>query len=164
LTLRLNRAVRRLAAALPPSFLQAGEPVPAVNGTPLSGGVPSAVCGDGAPTALLFLSSGCPKCRAELPDIAQLLPLAQRAGLQMRIVSMEPAWRLRRFLATTGLHQCAVRVRRQDYLALNPVMATPGYMFVDQDGQLEAMGMIGDDNWDSLCQQLAALQADEAAA
>ena len=156
LTLRLNRTVRRLAAAIPRTMLQAGETVPAVRGQPLSGRTPLTVSGDGPPAALLFLSSACPKCRAKLPEIARLLPLARKAGLTIHLVSMEPAWRLRRFLGTSEVSQLAVRVRRHDYLALNPLMATPGYLFVGPSGMVEAAGLIGDDNWFSLCEQLEA--------
>lgn len=165
LILRLNRTVRRFAAAFPRTMLQPGATVPAIRGKALAGGARLTVCGDGAPTALLFLSSNCPKCRAKLPEIARLLPLAHQAGLTMRLVSMEPAWRLRRFLGRNVLSQFAVRVSRQDYLALNPIMATPGYLFADEDGIVEAAGMIGDDDWQSLCGQLEAEPiSDEAAA
>jgi len=156
LILRLNRTVRRLAAAFPRTMLQAGETVPALRGQALLGRTPLTVSGDGQPTALLFLSSACPKCRAKLPEISGLLPLAQQAGLTMLLVSMEPAWRLRRFLGTSPISQVAVCVRRQDYLALNPVMATPAYLLVGQSGMVEAAGIIGDDNWLALCEQLEA--------
>lgn len=155
LTLRLNRSVRKLAEAIPPVLLQVGDTVPSIKGRPLSHGEPLVVSGGGAPTALLFLSSSCPKCRDKLPEIARLLPLAEEAGLAIRLVSMEPAWRWRRFLRQGGLLLASVRVNRRDYLALNPLLATPAYLFVDDAGTLEAAGIVGDENWLGLCQQLS---------
>ncbi len=144
LTLRLNRTVRRLAAAIPPALLQVGDVVPAIGALPA-----------GVPAALLFLSSACPKCRDKLPEIKRLFPLAEQAGLAIRMVSMEPAWRWRRFLGEGELLRASVRLRRRDYLVLNPLLASPAYLFVDETGTLEAAGTIGDDDWQALCQQLA---------
>jgi len=145
LTLRLNRTVRRLAEAIPPVLLQPGDAIPAVQG----------ILGNEEPTALLFLSSNCSKCRDKLPDIMRLLPLAEQAGLTIRLVTMEPAWRWRRFLGKGALLSASVRLKRQDYLVLNPLMATPAYLFIDEAGTLEAAGIIGDENWQGLCHQLS---------
>ncbi len=120
----------------------------------------------GQACALLFLSSKCDKCRAHLPDLAALLPVAAEAGLAMRIVSIEPWYRLRRFLDGTPLAAAAYRLRLEDYKKLNPTLTSPAYLFVDHEGSVEAAGLIGDAAWLGLRAQLtqSTLEEEEAAA
>ena len=42
----------------------------------------------------------------------------------------------------------------RDYLQLNPHQQSPAYLFVDQQGQLQAAGLIDDDNWLAFVAQL----------
>eukprot|EP01031_Cornospumella_fuschlensis_P019599 gene19599-24015_t len=72
----------------------------------------------------------------------------------MRLVSREPAWRLRRFLAVSPLAAVAARVSTKGYKALNPTMTSPYYLFLDEDARLQAGGIIGDENWTSFRAQL----------
>jgi hypothetical protein len=114
--------------------------------------------------ALLFLSSKCDKCRAHLPEVAAMLPAAAAAGLEMRIVSIEPGFRLRHFLAGAPLAAAVHQLRTEDYKRLNPRFASPAYMFVNHQAAIEATGLIGDDNWRQLCTQLAHSGTEEEAA
>ncbi|HEX8611873.1 MAG TPA: hypothetical protein VF800_11355 [Telluria sp.] len=155
LSLQLLKAVDRLGtAAKAASILAPGEAVDAFAGKRLAGGAPLTVGGDGQPAVLLFLSSACPKCRHKLPEIARLAPLAREAGVALWLISLEPGWRLRRFLQASALAGSAVRVSTADYEMLNPLMSSPSYLFVSAAGTLDARGMIGDDDWRSFCEQM----------
>ncbi|MCY0913441.1 redoxin family protein [Massilia sp. H27-R4] len=155
LSLKLSKAVDSLSAAAKAAALAPlGGPVPAFTGKLLDGGAPVTVGGDGQAAVLLFLSSACPKCRQKLLGIEHLAPLAHDAGVALWLVSVEPAWRLRRFLQSTALAGSTVRVAAADYEMLNPVMSSPSYLFVSAAGTLDARGMLGDDDWRSFCEQM----------
>lgn len=109
----------------------------------------------GQACALLFLSSKCPKCTSHLPELAAMLDEAAAAGLALRIASIEPAFRLRRFLAGTPLAAIARRLRLRDYRLLNPQFTAPAYLFVDHDGTVQAAGLVGDADWQGLREQLS---------
>lgn len=114
---------------------------------------------EGRACALLFLSTRCDKCRERLPQVAALLPAAAAAGLALRIPSVEPAFRLRRFLRGTPLAGAVWQLRTADYKRLNPRLASPAYLFVNHEGGIEAAGLIGDENWLGLVEQLSQAEA-----
>jgi len=116
----------------------------------------------GQACALLFLSTRCDKCRGRLPEVTALLPAAAAAGLALRIPSVEPAFRMRRFLRGTQLAGAVWQLRLADYKRLNPRLASPAYLFVNHEGGIEAAGLIGDENWLSLVEQLAQSEAEAA--
>jgi len=154
--LHTTRRERDTLEALPP-----GAPVPPVSARALHGGVVYRLAAGGRAAALLFLSSKCPKCKTKLAEIGSMLAPAEQAGLDIWIVSHEPAWRLRQFLRGFPLTR-ALRLPLRDYKLLNPTLASPAYMMVNHEGVLEAAGMIGDDNWQDLRAQLADSAADNA--
>ncbi|ELX08335.1 hypothetical protein Jab_2c03810 [Janthinobacterium sp. HH01] len=151
---RLHELIVRFRIARAPQAPALGEHVAAVMGRMLDNGLPEMLPGVEQAVALLFLSSRCPGCRSKLPEIAGLLAPAEEAGLKIRLVSAEPAWRLRRFLAGDALRAVTVRVSGRRYARLNPAMQAPYYMFVGPSGDLQAAGLIGDDDWLSLRAQL----------
>lgn len=153
LTFSLLATVRALAHGLPVP-LEAGMPLPAVSGRALLTGADVALPAGQRAGVLLFLSSQCPQCRAKLPQIDSLLAPARMAGVDILLVSQEPAWRVRRFLRHTGLAHVAVRLGRNGYRRLNPRLASPAYLFVGHDGMVQAGGMIGNDDWRSFCTQM----------
>ncbi len=153
LTLAVLQTSRRERDA--PEPLQAGAPIPPVVARALRGGATHRLDDSGQAAALLFLSSKCPKCRAKLAEIGRMLPQAEQAGLAIWIVSHEPGWRLRQFLGDAFPLSRVLRVTLRDYRALNATLASPAYLMVDHQGVLEAAGMIGDDNWQGLRDQLA---------
>lgn len=157
--LRRQRMEHEVPAAPVP-----GDPAPPLLARRLGARSRQPLLPEGQACALLFLSSRCDKCRAHLPEIAALLPAAAAAGLALRIVSIEPGFRLRRFLAGTPLAAAVHRLRVDDYKKLNPRLASPAYLFVDHTGRIEAAGLIGDDNWHSLGAQLIHGEAEEEAA
>jgi len=155
----LHAALEARDAASP---LTPGEAVPQVSGLPLDArfwpGSPRRPVLEARPAALLFLASGCPKCHGKLAELERMLPAAQQAGLDVRLVSHESAWRLRRFLGRSVPLSQVLRLRRADYRLLNPTGASPAYLFVDHAGVLEARGFIGDENWLALRAQLLQAQ------
>ncbi|GJI95977.1 hypothetical protein RugamoR57_26950 [Duganella caerulea] len=147
--LHTTRRERETPEELPP-----GAPLPQVQARALQGGVVHRLGAEGQASALLFLSSKCPKCKTKLAEIGSMLEPAEQAGLDIWIVSHEPGWRLRQFLRGFPLTR-ALRLTMRDYRLLNPTLASPAYMMVNHEGVLEAAGMIGDDNWLDLRAQLA---------
>lgn len=152
LTLSVLQASRRERET--PQALQAGEALRPVAARLLSDGSKTSIAGQGQAAVLLFLSTKCPKCSGKLRELESLVPAARNSGLALWIVSEEPAWRLRRFLAPHHLAAHAARVGLNDYKAINPTLASPSYLFVSHEGVIDAAGFLGDENWLSLREQL----------
>lgn len=106
------------------------------------------------PAVWLFLSSQCPKCHDTLPLLEQLLPLCDGAQVHLQLLTMESRKPMLHFLAGSALLQNSFVLRRKDYLKLNPALVSPGYLFINHEGRVEAEGIIGDTNWQSFEQQL----------
>ncbi|MCA1859624.1 hypothetical protein LE191_05825 [Janthinobacterium sp. HSC-3S05] len=162
LTLAVLRASRRERIA--PAALVPGEPLPAVQARPLAGGARFQPGAGGQAAVLLFLASRCPKCGEKLAGIEQLLPLAREAGLALWLISEEPARRLRAFLPGKALRAATARLTLRDYRRVNPLMSSPSYVFVNHEGTVEAAGLIGDEDWLALTEQLNAEPSQERAA
>ncbi len=162
LSLAVLRASRRERIA--PTALVPGQPLPAVQASPLAGGARFQPGAGGQATVLLFLASRCPKCEEKLAGIEQLLPLAREAGLALWLLSEEPARRLRAFLPGNSLRAVTARLALRDYRRVNPLMSSPSYVFVSHLGTVEAAGLIGDEDWLALVGQLADDMAEERAA
>ncbi len=148
--------------------LPVGQSVPGVRGRVLAadggaGGGWRDAPRAGQPTVLLFLSSKCAKCRGKLAEIAALAPSANRSGVDLWLVSVESGWRLRRFLAGSGLDGITLRVAAKAYRRLNPQLASPAYLFIDERGALQAGGLVGDEDWLSFAEQMRDVDADAAA-
>jgi len=162
LSLAVLRASRR--ERLAPTALAPGEPLPAVQARRLAGGVRFQPGTGGQAAVLLFLASRCPKCADKLAGIERLLPLARDAGLAMWLLSEEPARRLRAFLPGDALRAVTARLTLRDYRRVNPLMSSPSYIFVNDQGRVEAAGLIGDEDWLALVGQLNAEPSQERAA
>lgn len=162
LSLAVLRTSRR--ERLPALARVAGEAVPAVLARPMLGGPRFQPGAPGQAAVLLFLASRCPKCREKLAGIEQLLPLARAEGLALWLLSEEPARRLRAFLPGNTLRAATARLALRDYRRLNPAMQSPSYVFVNHEGIIEAAGLIGDDDWLALAEQLQGTPAGERAA
>lgn len=106
------------------------------------------------PAVWLFLSSQCPKCHDTLPLLERLLPLCDSAQVRLQLLTMESRKPMLHFLAGSVLLQNSFALRRKDYLKLNPALVSPGYLFINHEGLVEAEGIIGDSNWQSFEQQI----------
>lgn len=153
LTLAVLRASRR--ERLVPDGLAAGQDLPLVTAKRLDGGARFQPGTPGQAAVLLFLASRCPKCQAKLASIQALLPLADAAGLAIWLISEESPRRLRAFLPSAALQAATARVSLRDYRQLNPLMSSPSYLFINHQGQIDAVGLVGDADWQSLTEQLA---------
>ena len=162
LSLAVLRTSRRERFA--PMPLEPGQPLPDVQARPLDGGARFQPGATGQAAVLLFLASRCPKCEEKLAGIERMLPLARDAGLALWLLSEEPARRLRAFLPGKQLRAATARLALRDYRRVNPLMSSPSYVFVNYQGQVEAAGLIGDDDWLALVGQLHAEPSQERAA
>lgn len=155
LTFTLYKKVRDLPGFIQqPEPLLAGTELPQLTGTTLLETEPVQVWQHGYATALLFLASRCSKCKQKLAELPVLLQLAQGSGLEIKLITTERARPYQGFLAEPQLAKQCIRVRQLDYLQLNPQQISPAYLFIDQQGQVEATGLIGDENWLLFCEQL----------
>ncbi|MDP5138042.1 hypothetical protein ORJ04_19005 [Rheinheimera baltica] len=159
LNLKLTYALYQRVRYLPgftrvPEPLAIGTALPVVLGKALLNAEVSPVWQHGRPTALLLLASRCAKCKTKLSELPELLLLASGAGLEIKLITNESARPYRRFLAHAELASHCLMVRQSDYVQLNPQQMSPAYLFIDQQGQVEATGLIGDENWQLLCEQL----------
>lgn len=159
-TIKLHVPFRRLARPIPPASaaLSPGDALPPFEGRAASDGrVVTATDLAGQATAILFLATGCPKCRAHIPQIRGLLPAARRAGLNMWVAPMEDG--PSPLLAESELGDHILRLDRPTRERLNPERAAPHYLFVDHRGVVQACGLLGDADWRSFVDQMAELVA-----
>ncbi len=114
---------------------------------------------------LLYLSPKCPKCRGLLPQIerlaGQIRQYGEAAGIRLQLVSCEPRWRLRRFLAETALPAHLLLLTRRQYLRLNPSWQSPMYQLIAAGGELQHAGLCGDEQWQLFCEQIASLATEQ---
>ncbi|WP_341503679.1 hypothetical protein [Gallaecimonas sp. GXIMD4217] len=132
-----------------------GDAVPEIRGKRLADAQAMSLDHSGRASVLLFLSSRCPKCREKLPEIAALVPRLGPAGLDLWLLTTERKGRLEEFLGDGPLMALALKVSGRAYKQLNPALASPFYLFLDHQGQLQAGGMIGDADWQSFIEQMA---------
>lgn len=104
--------------------------------------------------ALVFLSKGCPKCRAAVAEVAAAIAGTPGRGVDLWVVTAERLTAVdlgldeeleAHFLDLTGIA----------YAMLNPRRASPAYLFLAPDLVVEAGGFIGDDDWQSFLAQLS---------
>jgi hypothetical protein len=139
--------------------LVVGEKVPDIAGRYLSTKRPGRFPETGKPAVFLFLMSACPKCRSKLPEVASMVPALENAGLDMWIVSTESRRKLLRFLQEQpALESMTVQVGARAMTAVNPTISSPSYLFIDEEGMLQARGMIGDDDWLAFTGQMKEIQ------
>lgn len=164
LTLHLFELIRNPALLNPP-FLptEVGELMPDVTGKVQYKQSMSLTATKQA-TVLLFLSSRCPKCQQKLSEIEALLPLLDEAGLHLLLVSYEPKRHFAKFLKGGPLLDYVWQVNHKQYKLINPTQSTPYYLFVNHLTELEAGGVIGDEDWLSFLQQMDEIRQQEAVA
>lgn len=106
----------------------------------------------------LFLSTACNKCKGKLPELEKVLSATNDSGVIIRILTNESERRMRFFLNSTVLQDIALIIDTITYSLINPLGASPYYMFVDTQNVLQAEGMIGDENWLGFVGQLTELK------
>jgi hypothetical protein len=108
----------------------------------------------------VFLSSACTKCKSKLGELECLHSIALPAGFQLRLLTIESEKAIKHFLQSSSLKEATWSVSESLYSELNPTMASPYYLFVDDDSVLKAQGMIGDENWQSFVVQTETMRSE----
>jgi hypothetical protein len=154
LTLRLVTIVG--AGKLPAPFsVVIGEPLPGFHGKAFSDGRPmNSADLIGQAAVIVFLSSGCHKCLARIPELREINPAMQRAGIPLWIIGVDSTRRVARRLKGSDLLQNYLIVDPPTRRGLNPSNAAPFYIFVDHQGIAQARSFIGDENWQLFVEQL----------
>lgn len=164
LTLHLFELIRNPTLLNPPFLAsEVGEPIANIKGRSLSKKAIELTQIEQA-IALLFLSSRCPQCKEKLPEIEALVPLLKDAGLTLLLVTNEPKRHLVKFLKNTSLLDHVFLIDKASYKSVNPTMSTPYYLFVNHLTELQAGGVIGDEDWQSFVQQMDEMREEDAAA
>lgn len=154
----LHRIAHRLGLAAgsesaePPS---PGQALPAFEGRARADGrrVTSAEL-EGQAAVLLFMSSGCPKCRGKVPELQQLLPAIRSAGISLWIVPADAKHDISLLLEGSALLEHVLVLETTGLTLLNPRRATPFYLFIDHRMAVVARGQMGDEDWQSFVAQM----------
>lgn len=164
LTLHLFELIRNPRLLNPPFLAtEIGEPIFNLKGRTLSNKAIELTLIEQA-TALLFLSSRCPQCKEKLSEIEALVPLLKGAGLTLFLVTNEPKRHFVKFLKNSSLLEHALLIDKTSYKNVNPTMSTPYYLFVNHLTELQAGGVLGDEDWQSFIQQMDEIRTEDAAA
>lgn len=160
------RLARRSGSAEPPLTVPLGQIVPAFEGHARADGrrITSAELA-GQAAVLLFLSSGCPKCRGTVPELLRMLPAIRSAGISLWIVPADSRHDISPLLEGSALLEHVLVLEPVMRERLNPRRAAPFYIFIDHRSVALASGPIGDDDWKSFVEQMkeSAPGADSAA-
>lgn len=159
LTLRIAAIVREAPApASTPLTLPLDEVIPHFSGVMIAGRrTLSSEALAGRATVLVFMSSRCGDCRKKVPEIEQLLPAIGKAGIMLLLVAMDTEATMKKFLGDTLLFEHVLVLDKEQRKRLNPLSATPFYVFVDDQGFAKASNYIGDENWEAFVDQMQAL-------
>lgn len=153
LTLRLaRRATQRPGAST--AEASPGRRLPRLDARRLDGDVIDWADLTATPFVLTFLSAHCPACREALRRLKTLAAAARAAGVPIHIVAMEEGGELDRLLEGAGLGGNRLMLDAASRRRLNPANAALYYMFVRQGGVLEAVGYVGDADWEAFGRQL----------
>jgi thiol-disulfide isomerase/thioredoxin len=175
LTLRVTRWITarneerlRYVAGIPQ--LQLDAPAPAFQARTLDG--EPVRLGDfaGRRLALMFMSPSCGPCRAELPVLMQLAPMARAAeGVEMLIVSDAGVAETREWINSVRVEDSIevdlpVLVAAQDSTFLheyNPNADVPYFCLIDQEGLVRRRSLLVELEWQHVAQRWASWQTAE---
>ncbi len=149
---------RRSESVEPPLTVPLGQPVPAFEGRARASGrrVRSEEL-EGQAAVLLFMSSGCPKCRGKVAELLRLLPSIHGAGLGFWIVPADSTHEISLLLEDPALMEHVLLLEPAVRERLNPRGAAPLYLFIDHRMVALASGQVGDDDWMSFVAQMDGL-------
>jgi hypothetical protein len=151
----LLRLARRAEPSEPPLPLPIGQAIPAFEGRARADGrhITSTELA-GQACVLLFLSSGCPKCRGTVPELVRLLPAIRSAGVGLWIIPADSKHDISPLLEGSALLQHVLVVEPAVRERLNPRRAAPFYIFIDHQMVAVASGPLGDDDWKNFVEQM----------
>jgi peroxiredoxin len=116
----------------------------------------------GKPTAFVFISHGCKPCHEELPNYLALQPVAEQAGAQLVLVSIDTPDSTRElvneFQISTPILVAQENINSfmRDY----KMKGTPAYTYVDAEGKVKSAGR-PNKHMDSWKQITASWEADK---
>ncbi|MEI4550935.1 hypothetical protein [Pseudoalteromonas spongiae] len=103
---------------------------------------------------LIFLQTNCPKCKSKLSRVVKIIERAAQAQVDVKIVLYGSETSIERFVGQHDLKSNILQLSQGDYLNLNPRQISPAYMFVNEQNEIEAQGMIDDENWQYFYQNI----------
>lgn len=153
LTFRLSARMREMNA---PAFtVPLGEPVPWFEGTaPVHSRVIRSSDLAGQPIVLVFLSPGCQVCAGHVSELIEILPGAERLGVNLWIVAADDVHDIGRLVANTPLADRVLILNAANRLRLNPRGAVPFFLFIDETLIARASNNVGDEDWRTFVQQM----------
>lgn len=159
----LLRLTRRSNPAEPPFTVPLGQTIPTFEGRARADGrrITSAELA-GQAAVLLFLSSGCPKCRGTVPELLRILPAIYSAGVALWIVPADSTHDISPLLEGSALLDHTLILEPAVRERLNPRRAAPFYIFIDHRMVALASGQIGDEDWQSFVDQMKQIAPDGA--
>ncbi len=157
----LLRLARGSGPEEPPFTLPLGQELPAFEGRArVDGRIMNSAEFEGQATVLLFLSSGCPKCRGTVPELLRILPAICGANVGLWIVPADSRHDIAPLLEGSALLEHVLLLEPAVREQLNPQRAAPYYIFIDHQRVVLASGLIGDDNWKSFVDQMKEFMPD----
>jgi hypothetical protein len=155
LTLRIARIVRPEPDEREEAVPLVGQSLPKVLATRRVDGETRALddLSDG-PTALVFLSANCPACKGKIPELVEILPATERAGVGLWIASADGVGDIAPLIAGSPLSARLLDFDPAARQALNPLGAAPLYVFIDETSAVRAGDYLGDENWESFLGQM----------
>jgi len=154
LTFKILSVINSPESSESPLPFEIGETLPEITMNSLIDNKETHINASNQAKVILFLSSGCPKCKEKLPEIEPILEVLPSAGLDMYFIGYESVRKLNKFLALSTLSKITFIANRKNYKKLNPNFNSPSYIFTNHLAKIEASGTIGDDNWLSFIQQM----------
>ncbi|MEA3011148.1 MAG: hypothetical protein QOJ91_2840 [Sphingomonadales bacterium] len=153
LTFRLAARLRESMA--PPFTVPLGESVPPFEGiaraqSQATGSADLA----GRSTVLVFLTPGCKTCAGHVPELVEALNGAERLGVNLWIVPNDDRHDVDILVAGTPLAERVLILGSADRRRLNPRMAAPFYLFIDEASTALASSMLGDEDWRTFVEQM----------
>jgi hypothetical protein len=153
LTFRLSARIREMNA---PAFtVPLGEPVPSFEGTARaqSRTIRSSDLA-GRPAVLVFLSPGCQTCAGHVPELVEILPGADRLGVDLWIVPADDVHGIDVLVGGTPLAERVLILDSADRLRLNPLRSAPFFLFIDEKLVALASNNVGDEDWRTFVEQM----------
>ena len=109
--------------------------------------------------ALIFLSAGCPACKAKIPEIIEILPAAETAGVALWVAAANAHHDIAALTAGSPLAARILHLDPATRNRLNPLSAAPIYLFIDEASEIRAGNYLGDENWEKFLAQMREVES-----